>query len=278
VWRHVLWGVVVILVVFLVGYGIWYVTRLPAFTISDITIQGGTTVSHDMLQSIVGEELNGSYLHLVPHRFALTYPKKAIKQKLGSVPRVHNVSVTRDGYTGLHITFDEYIPEALLCASTDDSAPCYFLDKEGYAFAESPPLVGGTFVRYVIEDLDAKPGVQAFKPQVLHDTEQLLSVLASQFGFRVYLITYNKDGDTDYHFTNGGRLFATRSMSTQEIYGNLKSILSSDQFKHLLTEPFNYIDLRFGNKIFVNEHPMTASTTSATSSNASTTERAFDIQ
>ena len=68
VWQFV-YGGIAITVVVLLGYGVWYVTRLPALTLTEVEVKGGETVSHEELKSIVREELRGSYLFLVPKRF-----------------------------------------------------------------------------------------------------------------------------------------------------------------------------------------------------------------
>ena len=66
-------------------------------------------------------------------------------------------------------------------------------------------------------------------------------------------------------------------MAPEETVANLRSILASDEFNDLQPGSFQYIDLRFGNKVFVNkEDPsLIAASTTATSSPVTPVEAAL---
>lgn len=259
--RNVAWGIGIFVLIAAVVYGIWHVTRLPSLTLQEVTIEGGETVSHEELRSIVDRELTGTYFLLVPHRFAFLYPEERIHDALSSVARVHNVSLERVDRTTLYITFDEYVPFALLCESGFETATCYFLDDTGYVFSQAPALRGGSFVRHVIEGRAADTNMQAFPSEFLTSMQGFIDALEAEFGFRVRLVTHQESGDITYHLNEGGRLFTAQKMNMQEVFENLQSVLASNAFEHLEPGNFNYIDLRFGNKVFVNEELDVATTT-----------------
>jgi len=236
-------------------------TRLPSLTLSEVSISGGETVSHESVRAVVERELEGSYLVLIPRRFALLYPKESIKSGINNITRVHNVVVERVGYSKLQVTFDEYVPHALLCDSDLQTETCYFLDRDGYSFSPAPPLRGGAFVRHVVEGIEVMSAVQAIDTNILRSTDQLIGVLGSEFGFRVIQVMYDTAGDITYHISGGGKILVTRETAPQEIFENLQSVLQSAEFDHIAPGNFNYIDLRFGNKVFVNEELDVASTT-----------------
>jgi hypothetical protein len=52
-------------------------------------------------------------------------------------------------------------------------------------------------------------------------------------------------------------------MDTYIVFQNLKTILASEEFAHIAPGEFQYIDLRFGDKVFVREANMDTSTTSS---------------
>ena len=60
--RQLVFGFLIICVVIAMGWGAWYVTRLSVFTISQVTVEGGETISHDALENTVDEILAGAYL------------------------------------------------------------------------------------------------------------------------------------------------------------------------------------------------------------------------
>ncbi len=122
-------GVLILLVVIVVGYGIWYVTRLPSLTIADISVSGGGTIPHEVIQSEVERELAGTYLALIPRRFTYLYPAAAIKSTIGAIPRVKDVTLERSERTALIVSFTEYEPFALWCDEARQH--CLFIDEFG---------------------------------------------------------------------------------------------------------------------------------------------------
>ena len=60
--------------------------------------------------------------------------------------------------------------------------------------------------------------------------------------------------------------------SPASVIENLKTILVSEEFSHLKPGNFQYIDLRFGNKIFVNEEEVGSVEENETSTSTSGVE------
>lgn len=259
--RRIVFGVLLATLVILCVYGVWYVARLPSLTISDITIEGGETVSHETVRKQVEKTLTGSYLLLVPRRFAFTYPKEELITGVNGLARVHSARVWRTSLTSIHVTFEEYTPYALWCVSAEESAPCHFIDENGYAFSPAPPLRGGAFVRHVVDGSEPRTGVEAISPDLLRSLGSFGAAVERERGFRISSIRYDASGDIKLFIAGGGMVLIARSMNIEETYQNFQSILGSEEFAHIAPGNFNYIDLRFGNKVFVNEELEPATTT-----------------
>lgn len=270
-WRHIAYGIGVCTFVALVTMSVWYVTRLPALTIVTIDIDGGETISHDAVRDTVARGLRGSYLKVIPFTFAFLYPHDALTASVASIPRVHEVTVNREGRTGIVVHFSEYVPYALWCTDSHDDHACYFLDATGYAFAQGPRLDGGSLVRHVKEgesELDKK---QAFDTKSFMAIQAFLERLTNELGFRVTDVFYTKEGDIRLHVNGGGEFIMRSDVSFDTIFNNLASILSAPSFKKLQPGNFGYIDLRFGNKVFVHEGKGDEATSTATSTVATST-------
>lgn len=249
--KQLLYGALTLLVVGGTLYGAWYVTRLPVFTINTITATGGETISETEVEKRVTETLEGNYFFFVPKRFTLLYPEDEVAAVVASVPRTENVAVSRDG-TALAITYDERTPYALWCTENPD-APCVFLDENGYAFAPAPKLRGSSFIRLITEETSPETGMQPFSGDYIKNIYTFINSLESQFNFRVLSVVETKDKDLFYALSNGGKLYTAPGSDPETVFENLATILSSSDFEHLSSEPFAYIDLRFGNRVFVNE-------------------------
>jgi cell division septal protein FtsQ len=192
--RHVFVGVGACLTVALIMYGVWHVTRLPAFTIDDVVVTGGDTIPHELVRREVASVLSGSYVRLIPYTFSLFYPHDRIAGVVGAIPRVRDIVVERD-MKRLTINFAEYVPYALWCLSGDETTPCYFLDETGYAFAPGPRLVGGSLVRQIIEGEHELSKRQIFETPTFEQTHALLTRLEDELSLRVTDVFYTKDGD-----------------------------------------------------------------------------------
>jgi hypothetical protein len=150
---------------------------------------------------------------------------------------------------------------------------CYFLDATGYAFAPGPQLEGGTLVRHIREGGEVLEKKQVFEASAFQGMHTFLLELTNELKLRVTDVLYTKDGDANLSVNGGGKLRIRSGEPYEKIFENLKSVLTSETFKHLEPGNFQYIDLRFGNKIFVNEQPeVIATTTEATTTDNATEE------
>lgn len=252
--KHVGVGVVMVSMVGLLIAGIWYGSRLPALTITTVEAVGGETIDVQSVVRITESLLEGEHIGLVPRRFVWLYPESAIQESVESIERVHNVQQWRSK-NALRITFDEYVPDALWCDSSEVDN-CLFVDDRSYAFAKAPRLDGGSFVRFVATGKAAVVGETVFDEQTYHAAQELEQLLAAQ-GWFVSRVEIDQVGDAFLELAEGGELKVAVSTRPQETVDNLFTVLTSEEFAHLRPGNFVYIDLRFGNKVFVKEKETT---------------------
>jgi hypothetical protein len=250
---QILWGFIRLFVLALLILSLYYVTRLSAFTISNVTVQGGETISHDEIRSRTEDELQGSYLLIIPKRFAYLYPHDSIVSALEKNRRIHTIGVSRTDRKTLAVTFEEYIPHALWCMYGKDSEPCYFVDQNGYAFDKAPQLHGGTLTRHEIEGQESLAPGNVIDAQTLASMDTFIDKTEKELGMRITSVIHKKDKDYEFEVNGGGMIFASSGKELAVTFENLKSVLASKEFKHLRPGNFKYIDVRFDNKVFVNE-------------------------
>jgi cell division septal protein FtsQ len=262
--RQVLIGVLIATFFGLLLSSVWFITRINALTITGVTVRGGETIQHSEIDRLVREQISGTYLKLVPRAFAFTYPHEAIVEKLNEVHRIKDVRVVRSGGNELVVEFGEYVPHALWCKNSE-KAGCFFLDQAGYSFAPAPPLEGGAFLRFVSIGKDPKEHEQAFKEEEYKKVEELTKKFAEAKWF-VSKVEIDAAGDAFFTVVDGGLFKVSLKQSADETVANLLTVLGSEKFTHIKPGNFEYIDLRFGSKVFVNEVTiMPAATSSAES-------------
>lgn len=273
--RQIFKGILRLIFIALVFVLVWYITRLQIFTLQEITVEGGETISHDEVRAQVIDELNGTYFLIIPKRFIYLYPHDRIMEVLEKVPRAHTIVVTRSAGNTLSVSFKEYIPHALWCLQENKNMPCLFLDKTGFAFAEAPLLRGGSFVRHSVEGVDELKPREMFPEHNLNDLDVFIERAESELQLRVTSLFHKKNGDIELSVNGGGVILISKGRNYQVTFDNLKSVLTSKEFKHIEPGNFNYVDVRFENKVFVNEEmsTSTASTTSGSVPSAGTTTK-----
>lgn len=237
--------------VVLSGFGLRYVTALPEFSITEISVNGGQAIPNESIKFLIEEKLKGRYMQLISRNFSYLYPEEIIISSIKAIPQVKEVVITKVSRNHIDVTFLEYFPHALWCRGEVEI--CAFIDDEGHAFVEAPQLAGGVYVRYFIEQDDLNIGSNVLSFELLKKTEEFIRTLYDEFSFRIGVVTISKDNDITYESNRGGSIITAFDTSKEIILENLKLIFSSQEFSHLEFDNFNYIDTRFGNKIFVKE-------------------------
>ncbi|OIP77431.1 MAG: hypothetical protein AUK16_01865 [Parcubacteria group bacterium CG2_30_44_11] len=263
-WRwQIIVGFVLITVGGLGAVGIWYGTRIASLQITNIVVVGGNTISHKTVEAVARQALVGSYYKLVPYTFKMLYPKKRIVNQLLQISRVKEVRMETNTQT-LTIFFTEYQPSALWCASVD-SIVCMFIDETGFAFAEAPQLTGSALVRYVQKGKEPSLKTPGFTPLYIETTSRLAERLEADLGLYVTKIVHSDDVDTSYFLAGGAEIKVSERMTAEETFVNLQTIFASEEFAALADGDFHYIDLRFGDKVFVSEVEVVATSTASSS-------------
>ena len=256
-------GISIAITIALLATGVYYFTRIDSFQIVQIEVVGGETIPHETIKKSVEESLLDTYFKLIPKRFRPLYPHDEIVSHIKENNRIKNVHVEIKDST-LLVAFDEYTPFGLWCAHKEDIS-CLFIDAQGFAFAQAPELQGNAFVRFVEEGKEPVLKTNAFDATFIKETGDFITTLED--GLNLYVTHVVKQGFFDIEFTlgGGGVLKVSQIEPLTDTFANLQTILSSEEFIHLEPGSFQYIDLRFGDKVFVNEAPIQTGTTTASS-------------
>jgi hypothetical protein len=261
--KQILLGLFVFAVVGTLITIVFYVTRISSLTIKTIQVDGGITISEDLVRYKVEEKLVGAYLRLIPRRFAYFYPEQEILASVSTVERIKDVRVERISNQEIKISFNEYLPDSLWCSLGSDKK-CYFFDENGFSFALAPTLSGESMVRYYSSENVAELGKIPFSESDYATTKEFIRLL-SGIGWYITKVEINSARDVFYTLSQGSELKATLNEEVSKTFSNLETILGSKEFGHLKPGNFQYVDLRFGTRVFVNEELLSSlSITTAT--------------
>jgi hypothetical protein len=268
--KQFLFGLALFAVIGLALTAVWHLSRLDTFTLSKVEVSGGKTIDSAIITKTVESVLEGTYLGLVPRRFSYFYPEANVLRAVENLDRIKDVSLTLSDGKTLKVVYDEYEPVALWCNTEEEAANCLFLDDEGFAFSSAPNLTGGSFIRYYSLGLNPQKGTRPFSSEDFQATRDFSNLLA-ETGWYVDKVEIDAVRDVFYTLSSGGEIKATLTEDTDKTFSYLGTIRQSEEFAHLVPGGFQYIDLRFGTKIFVNEEKLIDPELEATSTDAVST-------
>lgn len=233
--------------------GIWHGTRLDRFQIDNITVSGGETINPNIIKKQAEEILSGTYFGLIPKTFTFLYPRDRIIREIEAIPRVKKIKADRESLGLLNIQFEEYRPRALWCG-VEEGSSCLFIDETGQAFAQAPALLGSALHRLVRDTDQPEVGRQIFDQTFISDLLAATEAVEYHLHRNVARLRFTSDHDLVFELSDGAQiLIALDKEPLKTSLDNLWVIIESDEFSHLKQSDFEYIDLRFGDRVFIKE-------------------------
>lgn len=245
-----------------------FLSRYHKLFISDITFVGNQATSSEELNATVGQLLSQNYLYIFPKKNFFITPKRnlgeaIIKQNLW----VNNVAIEPVEFGKLLVTVKERKPDSVWCQSQEVSG-CYFIDNTGFVFSPAPNFSDNVFIKiYGNQPADISPlGTYPVSRQKFRQISFIRQALPQIFesveftNVSVEKIVIESEQDISAYIDGriGDRrigwkiLFDTKD-DLQNVALNVSAAFKLDEFKEELEEKdwrLNYLDLRFGNKIF----------------------------
>lgn len=235
--------------------GLWSIPRYPQTAIEEISVSGNHAVSAEAIKAAAQRALTGSFYVFFPKRNIFWYPKGEIEKSVLAVdPQISSASVSLQGRGNILVEVKERVPAALLCAEKTDEntiSQCLFVDEDGFAFAPTPNFSGNIYTRFFATTSKLLIGGQFIPPP---DFRAIISFSGElrKNGLPVSAVLVGEDS-TRLRLERGGDLIVSQGQNFGSAMENLTALLQSKEFKGRgeggLVQ-FEYIDLRFGNKLF----------------------------
>jgi hypothetical protein len=118
----------------------------------------------------------------------------------------------------------------------------------------------------MIEGLDEITQSTVIQPEKLAAIDTFIDRIENEFGFRVTTVVHKQNGDYEFLVNGGGTVLVASEKLESSTFENLASLLASKEFKHIKPGNFKYVDVRFDNKLFVNEQLIDESEATTTES------------
>jgi len=239
-----------------------YISKHEKFTISSLRILGNEVVNSEDVEKIVWEEIGGKYLWIFNKESVFLYPKNILESRvLGRWARISNIDIYADTMTSLTVRIEEREPVYIWCDDKQESSSdniteeCYFLDDSGFIFSLAPYFSGPVFFKMHGPIFDTEfrgeesQGLVIGKRFLSKDEFEKIVILKNAFILlEMKAVEFKAQDDENYQFImeDGAKILFNKEQSVETLLDNLDSSLDALEKNKQL----DYIDLRFGNKVF----------------------------
>ncbi len=245
----------IVLFVLIVG-GLAYGAHRPEVTITTVSVKGTEVADADEIKTRTEHAITGTYFFLFPKANIFLYPEDTIaKTILASDTRIKSADISHNGNEIIIIV--EHTPTYLWCDTTGDKdanentnadEKCFFANDEGYVFAEAPSFSGHVYItlRGPLYGEGVDPRGKRYLPiEQFTKISEFISLLSGQ-NITAQSVRAMGSGDYAVNVKDGTEV----RFSIAQDAGRLAENLQSATAALADTKLPEYIDLRFGNKVF----------------------------
>jgi hypothetical protein len=237
------------------------VSHLSFFSIKSIEVSGNEVVTQEEIENYVIEKISGNYLGVFSKSNIFIYPESFLEESiLKDFFRLNSVDISFSGLQSISVKVEERKPFAVWCASTIENKKvvfdkdCYFIDKDGFVFAQAPKFSGNVYVRYygLIKPDDSSVSKQFFPAEEFKKVANFISQI-NKLGVHVTDAVLYEDTDVELYEVSGGKLLINIREDFTQTFENFQSLLNdkiSVPDKDKFLQSIDYLDLRFGKKLF----------------------------
>lgn len=236
-------------------------SQIPALNIQNIEVSGNEVITRDEIESYIREKISGNYFGIFSKSNIFIYPEtrmeKALLQKFF---RLESAEISFESLKSISVHVEERKPFAVWCASTivdrvvtfhDD---CYFIDKNGFVFSQAPKFSGNVYVRYygLVKPDNTFASRQFFPSEEFKRVASFITQIVS-LDFHITDAVMYEDTDVELYDISGAKILINTRENLSLTFENLKSLLNdkvSVPDKEKFLENLDYVDLRFGKKLF----------------------------
>lgn len=246
----------IVCVLFLVGVGL--LSGWERIGIHDIVVAGNSIVHTEDIVREAREELNGRYFFLFRRNNIFIYPEGRIARRLmEKFKRIAEIDIRRNSLTDIRIAIVEYEPKYLWCGDymredePDLLEACYFSNENGYIFSKAPDFSGNVFFKLFgpLSGGGVEPIGKRFLAPLAFTKLILFRDVVAGYGGEVVKFAVTEKGDHIFILNNGSRIIFGADQDFDTLTGNLSAVSATLP----QNTPIEYIDLRYGNKVFFKE-------------------------
>lgn len=241
--------------------GLAWLSHASFLRVTDIEVSGLSSLPPQELISFARERMQGNYLSLFAKDDIFLYPRAAIAAALArQYPTLRQIDVHARDFHTVELVAAERQPAALWCPSSPDSSgsstqggACSYLDEQGLIYAPAPSFSDDPYVSYSGPTATTTgPGLRQYLSQ---DEFQSLAALVAAIAGKepsdpISQVAVDDSLDARAYFRDDFVLVWSLKDDGGDVFERFNLALDSDAFKGKPLGDFEYLDLRFGDKLY----------------------------
>jgi cell division septal protein FtsQ len=251
--RRILFAAVIFVLLLALGVSLVWVSNAAFVRVTNVLVSGEDSIPDASLTAVVQHELEGKYFGLFAKNNIFLYPKVHIERELLALyPTLKSAKVVAQNFHTIAVSVVERTPKALWCNSTgDETQGCILLDENGLAYANAPSYSAKVYRTYVGPLKEGPLPKQFLLPEQFRSLAALVDALEkNRAPDRIAQVSVDEHTDVQLVFSPGyAVLFALGDDSGQILDRFVLALGAAPFLSHKLSE-FEYIDLRFGDKVY----------------------------
>lgn len=229
--------------------GIVYVIQMPFMRINDVKISGNTFVDTEEINSKTNELLNRNTYWIFPNKNIFLFSKKALEAKIKENPAVIKVLIKKDFFNTLIINIEEQEKEMLYCTSVEKTE-CFYINKVGFIYAKVEEYIIPEQEVIIYNEQEKKN----IKDTVLDEATYAELVLfiknITRQDIKIGEVYIKEGGIIEFVSQSGVRIITSRFDDFEKDFDNFMALFDQNILTKEKLSEIEYMDLRFGNKVF----------------------------
>ncbi len=253
-----------------------YITNASFLRIQKIVVQEVKYTERSEIELTVKEQLEGRYFGLFSKSNALIFSRPKIANEIKKkYPSISKVDVDLKGVSTIDIQLEEYIATAIWCdipvtpattlihdaegvektsvipqvVNSFRDQNCYFLNEEGIVFSPTK-YDSSTEIVKTFGFIETDPLKKNFSnPKTFKDLVEFIKLLR-----RLNIVAdqiWTTNGEVYAILTQQGvKIYIDSESDVVSIFDNLETVMKRDAINQAQLSNIDYIDLRFGNRVF----------------------------
>jgi len=246
--------------------GVSVLSRHHSMHISQINILGNVYSNEQKILEVTEEKLKGNYFGILSRSNSFLFSRGRIEKAiLEQFAEVEKVRVDFESKNSINVRITEFNPVAKWCkdfvseeAEVEEDAneiilskeDCYLVSEKGFIFAREPLINTLDLVKFK-NDHEGEP-IRSYylNEDLFKDLVHFTDLLKERLNIEVVTVERADEFSFNMFTTDKLELRIDTEDDVLEVFDNLQTFLNSDEVSEISLADLEYIDLRFGNKVF----------------------------